>query len=80
MRIKTVTYEEDRLCYFSEQRKIVLKRYNRLKRTKSLMISSSDELDDQLSDLGRELSFYNDVIEMLEKDIKSYKAKTKYEN
>ena len=80
MNIKTVTYEEDRLCYFLEQRKIILKRYNRLKRTKSLMIPGSDELDKQLSDLGREISFYDDVIEMLGKDIKPSKAKTKFEN
>lgn len=80
MKIKTVTYEEDRLCYFSEQRKIILKRYNRLRRTKSLMIPGSEKLDNQLSDLGREISFYDDIIEMLGKDIKPSKAKTKYEN
>ena len=62
------------------ERKIILKRYNRLRRTKSLMIPGSDKLDNQLSDLGREISFYDDIIEMLGKDIKPSKVKTKYEN
>lgn len=71
MEIKLTTYEEDRLNYFFAQRNRIQGRYERLGRivdSKEPLPYLSEDLE-ILSALGRELSFYNDVVEMLEKDL-----------
>ena len=68
--IKEITYEEDRLNYFKTRRSHVEHRYERWKdlvdrkESSSYLPYLSDDFE-LLSELGREISFYNDVIEML---------------
>ena len=66
MEIKIITYEEDRLNYFTKLMKKAQKRYNRLfKKFKDAPVLSSEA--EILSDAGRETHFFGDVVEMLEK-------------
>lgn len=63
--IKSISYEEERLSFFIDQQKVVQKRYKRLERGLSLNEPYLSERRHLLSECGRELSFYNDVIDML---------------
>ena len=67
--LKEITYKEERLGFFADQRKTVQKRYDRLEKAIKPDEPYLSERRQFLSDLGRELSFYNDVIKMLEADI-----------
>lgn len=67
--IKETSYKDERLGFFADQRKLVQKRYDRLEKQIKPDEPYTSERREFLSDLGRELSFYNDVIEMLENDI-----------
>lgn len=66
--IKEISYKDERLGFFADQRKLVQKRYDRLEKQIKPDESYTSERREFLSDLGRELSFYNDVIKMLEDD------------
>jgi hypothetical protein len=63
--IKITTYEEDRLYFFVDQVSLAQKKYNRLFKTfkDAPYLSEGAQF---LSDAGRELQFYKDVVEMLE--------------
>ena len=74
--IKVPTYKEDRLSFFVDKRKKVQRRYCQLEKTIKDAPYLSD-LTQIMSDCGRELSFYNDVIEMLEKDAELKDAQKK---
>lgn len=64
--IEVITYEQDRLNYFTNLMNKAQKRYRRLfKKYKEAPILS-DEYQ-QLGDAGRETQFFGDVVEMLEK-------------
>lgn len=65
-KIEVITYEEDRLNYFTELMKKSQKRYKRLfkKFRNAPYLSAESEM---LSDAGRETQFHGDVVEMLEK-------------
>lgn len=67
--LKLITYKEERLGYFADQRKLVQKRYDRLEKAIKPDESYLSERIQFLSDLGRELSFLNDVIKILEDDL-----------
>lgn len=67
--LKEITYKEERLGFFADQRKTVQKRYDRLEKAIKPDEPYLSERRQFLSDLGRELSFYNDVIKMLEDDL-----------
>lgn len=67
--LKLITYKEERLIYFADQRKLVQKRYDRLEKAIKPDEPYLSERRQFLSDLGRELSFLNDVIKMLENDL-----------
>jgi hypothetical protein len=67
--IKEMSYKDERLGFFADQRKLVQKRYDRLEKQIKPDEPYTSERREFLSDLGRELSFYNDVIEMLENDV-----------
>ena len=73
--LKLITYKEERLIYFADQRKLVQKRYDRLEKAIKSDEPYLSERRQFLSDLGRELSFLNDVIEMLEDDLQHIKRK-----
>lgn len=64
--IKETSYKDERLGFFADQRKLVQKRYDRLEKQIKPDEPYISERREFLSDLGRELSFYNDVVEMLE--------------
>lgn len=69
--IKEVSYKDERLEFFADQRKVVQRRYDKLAKTIKPDEPYLSERRQLLDDCGRELSFYNDVIEMLENDVVS---------
>lgn len=69
IKLEVVAYECERLAFFAKQRKFVQKKYDRLEREIKPDEPYLSERRQDLSDLGRVLSFYNDVIKMLEDDI-----------
>lgn len=73
--LKLITYKEERLIYFTDQRKLVKKRYDRLEKAIKPDEPYLSERRQFLSDLGRELSFLNDVIKMLEDDLRTPKER-----
>ena len=64
--IEVVTYEQDRLYFFVDQVSLAQKKYDRLFKTfkDAPYLSEGAQF---LSDAGRELQFYKDVVEMLDK-------------
>ena len=73
--LKLVTYKEERLIYFADQRKLVQNRYDRLEKAIKPDEPYLSEHRQLLSDLGRELNFLNDVIKMLEDDLRTSKER-----
>lgn len=67
--IKSISYEEERLSFFIDQQKVVQKRYKRLEKGLSPDEPYLSERRHLLSECGRELSFYNDVISMLQDEL-----------
>lgn len=73
--IEVITYEQDRLNYFTDLMNKAQERYNRLfKQHKDAPYASVEA--QALSDAGREAQFYGDVVEMLEKG--DHKQSEKY--
>jgi hypothetical protein len=64
--IEVVTYEEARLTFFKAQRDVATKRYEQFQKSKSLKELPPMEQHRLLSTIGERLSFWNDIIEMLE--------------
>lgn len=64
--IEVITYEQDRLNYFTDLMQKAQKKYKRLfkKYKDAPYLSEETQI---LSDAGRETHFYGDVVEMLEK-------------
>ena len=73
--LKLITYKQERLIYFADQRKLVQKRYDRLEKAINPDEPYLSERRQFLSDLGRELSFLNDVIKILEDDLRTPKER-----
>ena len=73
--LKEITYKEERLKFFVEKRKIIQKRFDRLEKQMKPDEPYLSERRQILSDCGRELSFYDDVIKMLEDDLQIEKGK-----
>lgn len=71
--LKVVTYKEERLGFFADQRRAVQRRYKRLEKLVKPEDSYLSESVRLLSECGTELSFYNDVIAMLEEDMRKDK-------
>lgn len=72
--IKEISYENDRLNFFLDKRKSAQKRYCRLEKAISPDEPYLSDRRQLLSDCGRELSFYNDIISMLEEDIEKHRT------
>lgn len=68
-KLETISYEEERLSFFIDQQKVVQKRYKRLEKGLSPDEPYLSERRHLLSECGRELSFYNDVISMLQDEL-----------
>ena len=71
--LKVLSYKEQRLGYFVDQRRAVQRRYKRLEKLVKPEDSYLSESRRLLSECGMELSFYNDVIAMLEEDMRKDK-------
>jgi hypothetical protein len=63
--IKSITYEEERLYFFVDQVSLAQKKYDRLYKTfkDAPYLSEGARF---LSDAGRELQFYKDIVEILD--------------
>ena len=73
MKIELITYKEARLEFFVKQRELAEKRYKRaVKKTNPSDSYLSNEFH-LASEAGQELSFYNDVVEMLGRKLSEYK-------
>lgn len=68
--LKSVSYKEQRLSFFADQRKTVQRRLKRLEKLVKPDDSYLAESRWLVSECGMELSFYDDVIAMLEADMK----------
>lgn len=67
MKIKVVTYEEERLEFFTKKMRLAQARYNRLwKKYRDSHIMSDEH--ERMNNAGRESNFYCDVVELLEKE------------
>lgn len=69
--IKEISYKDDRLEFFVNKRNALQKKFDKLEKLIKSDEPYSSERREVLSDYGRELSFYDDIIEMLENDIAS---------
>ena len=73
MRIERITYKEARFEFFVKQRELAEKRYKQaVKKTNPSDSYLSNEFY-LASEAGQELSFYNDVVEMLGRDLSEEK-------
>lgn len=70
VQLKQISYEEERLAYFQAKKQEAEKRYKKVEKVVNSMgkdnLSYLSKEIEALSDAGRELSFYADVVEMLE--------------
>lgn len=73
MTLKSVSYKEMRLGFFADKRKTVQRRLKRLEKLSKPEDSYLSETSQLLRECGMELSFYDDVIEMLEEDMRKDK-------
>lgn len=64
--IKVISYEEERLEFFIDQRQKTQRECERLERAIKPFESYLSERRKLLSDCARKLSFYDDVIKILE--------------
>lgn len=71
MEIKEISYKDERLGFFADQQRMLQRRYDKLQKSIKPDEPYLSERRQLLDDCGRELSFYNDVIEMLENDVVS---------
>ena len=73
MKIELITYQEQRFEFFVKQRELAEKRYKRaIKKTNPSDSYLSDEFI-LASEAGQELSFYNDIVVMLGRELSEYK-------
>lgn len=71
--LKALSYKEQRLGFFADQRKTVQRRFKRLEKLVKPEDSYLSESRYLLTECGMELSFYDDVIAMLEEDMRKDK-------
>lgn len=67
IQIEVITYEQERLAFFTKAMQLAQKRYNRLFKIfkDEPYLSEGTTI---VSDAGRESQFYHDIVEMLEND------------
>ena len=70
MEIKVITYEESRLEFFRQKRDMEVKRYERFVKSKSLAELPTSEQNRMLSEIGERISYWNDIVQMLEENAK----------
>ena len=67
MEIKVITYEESRLEFFKKELKMA---ENKLARIERKRFKNCIERMEMLSDAGAEVSYYRDIVKMLEEKAK----------
>ena len=67
MIIKEITYAESRLEFFKTKRDMEIKRYENFKNSKTLKNLPPIERQRMLSEIGERISYWNDIVELLEK-------------
>ena len=70
MEIKVITYEESRLNYFKQMRKVQVARYKNLKKSEGFKELPPMEQHRLLSEIGERISYWNDIVKMLEDEAK----------
>lgn len=70
MEIMFISYEESRLYFFKQERDRAAKRYERISKSKDLVKLPKKEQHRLLSDFGIILSYWNDIVKMLEDNMK----------
>lgn len=71
MEIKVITYEESRLEFFKKELKMAQNKLERIKRTCNRNESPLSEKSLMLDDAGAEVSYYRDIVKMLEDNVKN---------
>lgn len=66
MPIKVITYEESRLEFFKKELRMAQNKCERIKRTLNRNESPLSEKLLMLDDAGAEVSYYRDIVKMLE--------------
>lgn len=66
MPIKVITYEEGRLEFFRQKRDIDQKYYNSFIKSKRFKSLPPSEQELELSEIGERISYWNDIVKMLE--------------
>lgn len=67
MIIEVKTYAESRLEFFKTKRDMEIKRYENFKSSNALKELPPIERHRMLSEIGERISYWNDIIELLEK-------------
>ena len=70
MELKVITYEESRLMYFKDKMDMEIKMYEKLKKSKTLKELPPMEQHRMLSEIGERISYWNDIVKMLEDNVK----------
>lgn len=70
MEIKVITYEESRLNYFKQKRKVQVAMYKNLQKSKGFKELPPMEQHRMLSEIGERISYWNDIVKMLEEKAK----------
>lgn len=70
MQIKVITYEESRLVYFKQKRKIEIAKYKSMEKSKGFKELPKMEQHRLLSEIGERISYWNDIVKMLEEKAK----------
>lgn len=70
MEIKVITYEESRLNYFKEKRKYQVAMYKNLQKSQGFKELPPMEQHRMLSEIGERISYWNDIVKMLEDNVK----------
>lgn len=71
MEIKVITYEESRLEFFKIKRDIEFANYERFKKSSALKELPPMEQHRMLSEIGERISYWNDIVKMLEDNVKN---------
>ena len=66
MELKVITYEESRLEFFKKELKMAQNKLERIRRTCNRNESPLSDKSLMLSDAGEEVSYYEEVVKMLE--------------
>ena len=73
--IRAVTYAEDRLRYFEEHREIAKWAYEATESACRNSKRLNRRMEEELSDAGRTLQFYDDVVAMLKAEMEKEETK-----